>query len=180
MDIIFYTANYNVNEFYYIFLEAHDHLIPQEMQKILEYCWSNYIINCSVQVQTALGEILVYTYFPFTVHQCGEVVPTLISQYKNESFFQQQQLFPNKLKNMYNCPLKAALWNVAPFVFLERKNNKTSIQRGFEGVLLSELSSRLNFSIEVLIPPNNEQRGIFIGNNTNGALRMVNLLKIFY
>ncbi|KAM7346404.1 uncharacterized protein ACRADG_006352 [Cochliomyia hominivorax] len=172
-EIHTYTAEYNSNEYYFIFLQTRDHLLFGEMQKIFEYCWRHYLINCIIQIQTAEGRILFYTYFPFTPKHCGKVEPVLVNEYNGTSLVN-EDLFPKKLKNFYGCPIRAALWHIPPYVYLSTdSNNVTHITGGFEGKLLLEMAKKLNFSLNIVVPPNDSKRGMVKNGTLTGALKML-------
>lgn len=149
------------------------------MKLIFEYCWRHYLINCIIQVQKADGRVLIYTYFPFTPKHCGKVEPVLVNEFNGTSLVH-EDLFPKKLKNLYGCPLRAALWHVPPYVYLSTdSNNVTRVTGGFEGKLLLELSRKLNFSLDIIIPPNDSKRGVVMKNGTlTGALKLVSVIRM--
>lgn len=125
------------------------------LQQIFAYCWANSLVNCSVQTQNARGEILVYSYFPYTDNFCGSVEPVLINRF-NGTDFVKSTLFPPKLKNFHGCVLRVAIWHIPPFVYLRTDDRGVShVAGGIEGRLLHQLSKRLNFTIEVKVPPVN-------------------------
>ncbi|XP_055842723.1 uncharacterized protein LOC129909674 [Episyrphus balteatus] len=142
------------------------------MEKIFDYCWKNHIINVNVQVQKASGEIIIYTYFPFQESSCGNTKPVEINRFINETM-ENDILFPSKLQNMYQCPLRAAIWDTAPFVMLDFKKTGRNIISGFEGKLLLTLSELMNFKIDISVPPNNEKRGTVSRHKKTGAIGML-------
>ncbi|XP_037932334.1 uncharacterized protein LOC119667119 [Teleopsis dalmanni] len=171
-DIASYTRDNNNNEYYFIFLQTPDHLLKDEMQQIFNYCWLHYLINCVVQVQTERGEVLLYTYFPFTAKYCYKIEPVLFNQFKGAGFTK-SELFPRKLKNFYGCKLKAALWHLVPLVTLETNvEGQVKINGGFEGNMLNVLAQKLNFSVEIWIPPEAVKRGTLVNGSFNGAIGM--------
>ncbi|XP_046803056.1 uncharacterized protein LOC111674903 [Lucilia cuprina] len=174
MEMHTYSADSNNNEYYFIFLQTRDKLMFGEMQKIFEYCWLHYLINCIIQVQKANGRVLIYTYYPFTENHCDEVEIALVNEYNGTSLIH-EELFPKKLKNLYGCPLRAALWHVPPYVYLSQDaKNVTYVSGGFEGKLLLELAKKLNFSLEVIVPPNDSKRGVILQNGSlTGALKLL-------
>ncbi|XP_037932331.1 uncharacterized protein LOC119667116 [Teleopsis dalmanni] len=172
-DIASYTRDNNNNEYYFIFLQTPDHLLKDEMQQIFNYCWLHYLINCVVQVQTERGEVLLYTYFPFTAKYCYKIEPVLFNQFKGAGFTK-SELFPRKLKNFYGCKLKAALWHLVPLVTLETNaEGQVKINGGFEGNMLNVLAQKLNFSVEIWIPPEAVKRGTLVNGSFNGAIGMI-------
>ncbi|SPP78324.1 uncharacterized protein LOC117581521 [Drosophila guanche] len=141
----YYAREYNYNEHYFIFLQARDHLLQKEMRQIFEYCWRYHLIHCSVQVQKSNGDVLIYSYYPFSERSCADMSPRLINRY-NGSTLLEPEIFPRKLRNLFGCPLRCALWNVPPFVEIR---SESSVSGGYEGRLLLTLAERMNFSIAV-------------------------------
>lgn len=115
IEVEAYSQDYNYNEYYYIFLQARDHLVQNEMRRIFAHCWRHQLINCNVQVQTATGEIRLYTYLPFDDHSCANMTPTLINHY-NGTHMHHPRLFPRKLNNFFGCHLRVAMWHMPPFI----------------------------------------------------------------
>ncbi|XP_015042163.2 uncharacterized protein Ir7e [Drosophila pseudoobscura] len=145
----YYAREYNYNEHYFIFLQARDHLLQEEMRQIFEYCWRYHLIHCSVQVQKSNGDVLIYSYYPFSERSCSDMSPQLINRY-NGSALLEPEIFPRKLRNLFGCPLRCALWNVPPFVEVhESESTGASVSGGYEGRLLLALAERMNFSIAV-------------------------------
>ncbi|XP_014091871.2 uncharacterized protein [Bactrocera oleae] len=155
IDIASDTRHNNYNEYYYIFLQVRDDQMQANLQQIFAYCWENSMINCSVQTQNAHGEIMVYSYFPYTDDFCGGVEPVLISRF-NGTHFVNPTLFPRKLMNFHGCVLRAAIWHIPPFAYLRTDDQGVNhVVGGIEGYLLRELSKILNFTIEVKVPSDN-------------------------
>ncbi|XP_055842724.1 uncharacterized protein LOC129909675 [Episyrphus balteatus] len=166
------VRNYDINEYYHIFLKTDDLYIDDDMQRIFDYCWQNYIINVNVQVQTALGDIIVYSYFPFSKTHCRKVIPVEINRFENGKM-QSDKIFPSKLHDLYDCPLRVATYDIPPYLTLDFSKKGRDVIGGFEGKLLHELSVKMNFDIEVVVPKNNELRGVIFGNLSTGAVEML-------
>jgi len=141
----YYAREYNYNEHYFIFLQARDRLLQGEMRLIFDYCWRYQLIHCSIQVQKSNGDILFYSYYPFGERGCRDMEPQLINRY-NGSMLVEPELFPRKLRNFFGCPLRCALWNVPPFLKL---NKDQLVNGGYEGRLLLALAEKMNFTIAV-------------------------------
>lgn len=115
LEVEEYSREYNYNEFYYIFLQARDHLLQGEMRKIFAHCWRYQLINCNVQVQSADGEIKLFTYRPFGADGCDDMTPRQINRYDGQRM-EHAQLFPRKLGNFHRCAVRAGMWNMPPFL----------------------------------------------------------------
>ncbi|XP_033237427.1 uncharacterized protein Ir7g [Drosophila pseudoobscura] len=143
IEIHTYTAQSDASEYYFIFLQQRDALIPQDMLGVFAYCWRNQLINCNVMTQSSGGQVVLHTYFPYAPHrQCGDTMPTKINQF-SEGEWQHRDYFPSKLRNLQQCPLVVLARRVQPFFDVDGRQQL----RGLEGRLLLELAKRMNFSI---------------------------------
>jgi len=145
IEIHTYTAQSDASEYYFIFLQQRDALIPQDMQGVFAYCWRHQLINCNVMTQSSGGQVLLHTYFPYAAPgQCNVSQPTKINQFLGESW-QHRDYFPSKLHNLNGCPLVVLARRMSPFFELDEGQRELL---GLEGRLLQELSRRMNFSIQ--------------------------------
>ncbi|XP_017051780.1 uncharacterized protein LOC108095267 [Drosophila ficusphila] len=144
------NALFDDPDFYFIFLQARDKLIPKELQLILDHCLANFWLNCNVMVQTAQVEVLVYSYYPYTEKGCQEALPVLINRFDGRDWMRNAMMFPDKLTQMHGCPLTLLTWHQPPFVELVR-DPQTNGSRlgGFEIQLLWHLARRMNFTLEL-------------------------------
>ncbi|XP_016948910.1 uncharacterized protein LOC108023782 [Drosophila biarmipes] len=145
IEIHTYTAQSDASEYYFIFLQQRDALIPRDMHGVFAYCWRHQLINCNVMTQSSGGQVLLHTYFPYAAPgQCNDLRPTKINQFQGDSW-QHRDYFPSKLHNLNGCPLVVLARRVSPFFELDEGQREL---RGLEGRLLQELSRRMNFSIQ--------------------------------
>ncbi|XP_034672148.1 uncharacterized protein LOC117903817 [Drosophila subobscura] len=143
IEIHTYTAQSDASEYYFIFLQQRDALIPQDMLGVFEYCWRHQLINCNVMTQSSGGQVLLHTYFPYAAHrQCGDTMPTEFNRFAAGAW-QHRDYFPAKLRNLQQCPLVVLARRVQPFFDVDGRQQL----RGLEGRLLHELAKRMNFSI---------------------------------
>ncbi|XP_017465363.1 PREDICTED: uncharacterized protein LOC108358498 [Rhagoletis zephyria] len=109
---------------------------------------------------------------PDSATHCGHIEPIVINRFNGHTF-DSSDIFPRKLLNFYGCALRAALWDVPPYLSLESNVEGASrILGGFEGNFLLTLSRKLNFTIDIKIPPNNERRGQHVNKEWTGAMGM--------
>ncbi|KAH8287004.1 hypothetical protein KR054_000541 [Drosophila jambulina] len=149
IEIHTYTAQSDGSEYYFIFLQQRDALIPQDMQGVFAYCWRHQLVNCNVMTQSSGGQVLLHTYFPYEPDSCNDTPPrpARINRFLGESW-QHRDYFPSKLHNLNGCPLMVLARPVAPFFELQQEEGKRQVLLGLEGQLLQELSRRMNFSIQ--------------------------------
>lgn len=146
-------ADYNRDsdslEYYFIFLQAYDKDIPKEMDRIFKYCFDNFWIHCNVMIQNEKGEVLVYTYFPFKNGECFQTKGEIINQFIGNRFVN-DIMFPDKLQNLHECPLKLTTWIVPPFV-MNRTNSFIPSRKvsGFEIFIMVAISRDMNFTLDI-------------------------------
>ncbi|KAG4066557.1 hypothetical protein HA402_007193 [Bradysia odoriphaga] len=132
------------------------------ISKILNDCWSVYITNVMIVVSMESeldSRSAIYTYFPYTLHHCEKTAPVVLNYFINNSFLYDTDHFPDKLKNMYKCPLTLVTHNVTPFMILYRNHNDRSYRtEGIDGITFRVLSQQLNFTPIIEVP-----------NKTNGS-----------
>lgn len=148
-NIAEYNRNSDSLEYYYIFLQSPDNMFENEMKKISRYCFDNYWIHCNIMVQNSKGEVLVYTFFPFKENNCFKTKPELINRFVGEKF-ENDLMFPDKLKDLQGCPLKLSTWETPPFVFNATNKRNPNLQvAGFEIFTLITFSQKINFTLDV-------------------------------
>lgn len=128
-----------------------------EMLKIFEALWSKYIVNANVIMQSAMGnenEALMFTYYPFTEYFCQEVHPIILNHFVDGEFTFKIDYFPNKVTNLYLCPIKVATFNNIPFMRLIKRADGSGYDLGgIDGTLLRVLSQKMNFTVEIIDYP---------------------------
>lgn len=129
-------------------------LYDSSSKTVLEDCWKLYITNVIVLVSIEIKtRTAVYTYFPFTIHNCETVAPVILNYFKHNAFqYNDVDFFPPKLNNMYKCPLRVATSEEMPYMFLIPQANGTIYTDGIDGIIFRVLSQRLNFTPVLLIP----------------------------
>lgn len=146
-----------------------------EMEKIFEDFFNFYIVDVIILVY--FDNLLhMYTYKPYKSEHCAYTKPMLVKSFdKVPSYLCYEELYPRKLKNFYGCPLKVVLWNVPPFVELQRHNNQIVDLKGYDTNVLRDLATFLNFSIDVLPnePPHLLSGQIFKNETTVGVFKIV-------
>lgn len=137
-------------EYYFIFLRtSHNRSRSKEMERIFRYCFDNFWLHCNIMIQNSMGDVLIYTYFPFKNNQCFETKPELINKFVDKRFIN-DAMFPDKLLNLNECPLKLTTWFIPPFV-MNRTNSffpQTKVG-GFEVIIMLAMSLRMNFTLDI-------------------------------
>lgn len=144
------------------------------VDNILRDCWTLYITNVIVVVALpVVHTTAIYTYFPYTQFHCGIVFPIILNYYLNDTFHHDMPLFPDKMKNFHRCPISVATFSTPPHIILiPSKNDNQPILDGIDGVTISIIAERLNFTVIRMIQP---EIHVFprMNRSSGGAINMV-------
>jgi hypothetical protein len=120
-----------------------------EVQKMFEHLWQLQIYNANVMFEDENGEVLVKTFMPFSPGKCGDTTPVLINKFKDGKFQNSDELFPKKLKNLHNCPIRVAVTNDNPPCVIETFSAEGTQQLSGRDIdVLRSLSESLNFKVD--------------------------------
>ncbi|SPP78323.1 uncharacterized protein LOC117580878 [Drosophila guanche] len=144
------NADFDDPEYYFIFLQTRDHLIPLELRLILDHCLAHYWLHCNVMIQTAEVDVLVYSYYPYTSEHCQAAQPVLVNHFDGQRMVN-ATMFPDKLTQLHGCPISVLTWHQPPFVELAWNDADGGLRAsGFEIQLVEHLSRLLNFTMELI------------------------------
>lgn len=152
------------------------------VKKILIDCWQMYITNVIVIANIETGnKCAIYSYFPFTPYFCAKVVPSILNYYTNNSFqYDINYLFPEKMDNLFGCPVTVATFQTEPHIILTERNDTTYSVWGIDGILLTVLSQFMHFKPVIRVPSDGMNRGsAYVNGTKTGALKMVIYSSIF-
>lgn len=177
----FEKNNYDSSGYYTIALTEYSDDYMVTIRKILANCWSVYVTNVNVLVPTQDYEtVLMYTYFPFTSEKCEGVEPVLSDRFTNDAFQLKAEIFPEKFRNFFKCPLRVALYSLPPFMILKRNPDNSYHIDGIEGRLLKSMAKQLNFTIVVSVALDNHISDKSMPNVLKSrTLNMVNICTLF-
>lgn len=146
----------------------------ETVAKILNDCWNLHIHHLVIIINmgTKYG---IYTFYPYAVGVCSEANPVLINDMIRPDRWgncQAVQIFTDKLKNFYGCPLVLATFHNAPHTIIRKNDDgKTYYVDGIDGALIRGIAERLNFKLNVIVA---DEKGLVDKNGTiTGAFRMV-------
>ncbi|XP_037813405.1 uncharacterized protein LOC119604698 [Lucilia sericata] len=178
LDPANYTRNYDIQEHYLVYLMHGSRFanLFSVLNQMFGYFWQNSIINVSLMTANKEFIVDVFTYFPFDNYLTCKMPLVEQINYYSGSWSKPITLtiFPEKLDNLEKCPLGVAVWNTPPYLSYLKSDEGFYKIDYFEAVLLEVLSEKLNFSLNLQEPPNNEQRGKVLANGTlTGAMKML-------
>lgn len=138
-------SSFKFNGFYLVVIIGGE---IKDIRGIFELFWSRQIFNLDVIQETASKVVEIKTFIPFGFKSCNDMSPILINQFKDGKFIKtNKDFFPEKVKNLQNCPIRVAVFNNSePSVFVNRKNGITQL-KGSDINLVKALAQSLNFKI---------------------------------
>lgn len=140
------------NGYFTIVLTERNANTNEIVQQILNECWEVYITNVVIiSIDENAGTCAIFAYFPFTENYCEQVIPVMYNHFINETLsfeIVRKELFPEKLKNMFGCPITVATFHRMPSMDL---NNPQSYPNGIDGILLQIISQSMNFKLNIMV-----------------------------
>ncbi|XP_055910412.1 uncharacterized protein LOC129944774 [Eupeodes corollae] len=149
MDKLFREINvmhFNIDGHLVIVLKTFEGHYHSDMVKIFDLCWEIGIVNANVVVEVIPGAVMMFTYFPFTKTSCAIVAPVLFNRFTN-SEWENDDLFPSKIRNLQGCPLNCGTWEDEPYLKVLHNEQENQEYNGIEGKLLEFIASQMNFTI---------------------------------
>lgn len=136
--------------YFLIVISQYNVKLYETMLEIFGSFWSRHIVNVNILWSPAENDddTLMYTYWPYSRFYCGEAYPLQLNQYREGKWLRRVSYFPNKLANMYGCPLHVATFPNPPFTIISGSDDEVSVA-GIDGILLRVLSQRMNFKVKV-------------------------------
>ncbi|XP_055601619.1 uncharacterized protein LOC129750641 [Uranotaenia lowii] len=177
------TDSFDVNGLLSIVITNPKILEESKVRRIFQDAWrigiTNIIIITSNMSQKS-SLVRIYTYMPYHLNHCGEVGAISYHDiYQNSSTDHSVNLFPNRLRNFYNCSLKAGTFENKPFIILKGTDyNPVANVEGFEAKLIEIVANKLNFQINYMLPTDGYQWGSLEENNSTGLMRLIQDRKV--
>ena len=121
----------------------------EDSDKIFLLFWRRKFFNVNLMFRKKSEAILVETFLPYNLRKCDDSTPVIINEFKDRMFVNgTEDFFPEKTKNLQNCPLKIAISEVAePFIKTKLLPNGSYSAHGVDIDLISTLSESLNFKL---------------------------------
>lgn len=172
------STNFDFNGFYAIVVQK---ISNNDAAKIFSFLWINFIYNVNIiTIQyDNCTHVVMKTFFPFHENACHQTNPIVINKfYDNDARKKQQWMeknfFPYKFKDFHNCSIRAATFEYAPAVFLEKEEdeNDNFNLRGSDIELMRGLKATLNFHLNLTYSNDSAAFGITYENGTVTGLKI--------
>lgn len=171
------SVDFNLQGYFLIVITSSEHWQTRDMNLIFVDLWSKYIVNVNIIQDKGkrANECNMFTYFPFSESYCEKVHPVLINTFRvGVGFIKSAEHFPNKVRNLYQCPVSVVTFDVPPFMILKKdKNNNTIDISGFDGLFIKSLSKHMNFTLEKIILKRTAWGRMFMNGSATGAIKMI-------
>ncbi|CRK97645.1 CLUMA_CG011030, isoform A [Clunio marinus] len=116
------------------------------MSDMFATLWSLHIVNVNLLPLTRDDDDFIYTYYPFTSLDCGSTLPVQLDYYRDGKWMEKNELFPNKMKDLFNCTLSVVTFDIPPFIKIDKE--KEDSPSGIEVMLMNVLALKMNFNIK--------------------------------
>ncbi|XP_055918301.1 uncharacterized protein LOC129950383 [Eupeodes corollae] len=149
-----------------------------EIQNIFTDFLDLMVANVNVIIESLNGEVLFYTFYPFQdLTSCRSAKPFLTYIFKNITSNARRNFFPPKADNLNLCPLRIRtnneiILNVANFGIPKQLINYEMALLEF--IMLEELSSRMNFTLEIYDYPSTLLESELLSFQTSGEKSLNN------
>lgn len=154
---------------HYLLLWLEKEKTSEDFIKVFDLFWEMYVININIITpDDSQSGVAIYTYFPFQENSCEQInFRKLDARIEGDLNGRNLPHFPPKLFNLFGCPLRIATYDLTPMVMIKENKNGTKYLDGIEGKLMTSLSRRMNFQIQ-LVQPNcpGVRRGVLFENET--------------
>lgn len=123
-----------------------------EIEEIFIAMWHKDIYNVYVVYEDENTEIPLITFLPFqNSSNCGDTTPLSITYYRNGKFDNQSILFPQKLRNLNQCPIRIATY-IDPGCLMRKTFKNGSFELyGYRYEFMELLSKSLNYTNDIKI-----------------------------
>ncbi|XP_053699476.1 uncharacterized protein LOC128746453 [Sabethes cyaneus] len=147
--------------------------LDDELQRrIFDDLWRSRSVDVNLMWNND-SRVEIWTYFPYAKPYCGSVKPVLLRSFTPGSTESHLDLFPAKTSSFKGCPLKVGAFQSNPFMIFEDDDDASSGISGIEGDLLKLLAEKLDFTISIVVPPNNTMWGQVDGENSTGIIQLI-------
>ncbi|XP_065094521.1 uncharacterized protein LOC135715038 [Ochlerotatus camptorhynchus] len=146
-------------------------------KEVLDRFWDMGVTNVVllVEMEGEEREVVMVGYEPFQEDCCRCVVPKIVDRCKAGAFEEGrfEGLFDNYVRNLHGCSLRIATFTRLPFIEVFSEGERMRLL-GVEGELLGTIATRMNFSIEIVVPTDGHSWGRLFPNGSGlGAMGLV-------
>lgn len=146
------TKHFDYQGHYLIVMTTYSYQQYEIMSKMFNDLWSNFIVNSAIlwHVPVNEDEAILYTYYPYNKFYCGVTFPIVQNHFRLGKWVHNtSDFFPNKVKNLYRCPLTVSVIPTAPFLMVTELDDGSALVEGIDGILLQMLSLVMNFTVKI-------------------------------
>lgn len=131
----------------------------EEMSDITRWLWSVFIYKVDFVVEQDTVTSLI-TFLPFSQPpdclnnencktRCDDSTPIVVQTFQGSSQTK-KNYFPEKISNMFQCPVKVVTFNCPPMMMIRYDEARNYELQGADGEMLKVLAEILNFKIDLI------------------------------
>lgn len=165
----------------YLFVFIYGRL--EEHSIIFPAMWKKGIINVNTLYEerniNGDDEVHLDTFMPFQENKCGDTSRVFLDTLENGTFtIGSDELFPNKLDNLFGCELRLVTFERCPASCIKLVESEITVE-GFDISIIDLIASRMNFQLNKKILLGSQQWGTILPNGTttpkgNAISRLLN------
>lgn len=141
----------------------------KETEKMYKTLQQIQIFNVNIVYENDQNEVVIETFEPFTTKSCANTKSRIINKFKNGKFENEiDTFFPNKIQQLYGCPISVATAiNAEPYVLVKKLDDGSYEVGGRDIKLLQTIAGKLNFTI---FYSHIEDEGYLLANGSAGGI----------
>lgn len=137
-----------------------------EIPDMFQLSWKLQIYNVVVMYELLDG-VLMKSFLPMNRRSCNDTNPIIVNNFNNGSFAS-KNFFPDKMTNLFNCPVRiVAKINDEPYVLAKRLTNGNFEFSGQNIRLVTALAKSLSFKVELTVV---DREGYLFDNGSSDGL----------
>lgn len=120
-----------------------------EIEQVFTILWKHQIVNVNIFYERKDRRVAVVSYSPFSSIKCDVTKSVFVNEFVSGNFlYDVSQAYPDKLRNLYGCPIRVATSNNSvPYIFADKLANGSYNLHGRDINLITSLAEVLNFRI---------------------------------
>ncbi|CAH0579377.1 unnamed protein product [Chrysodeixis includens] len=135
---------------------------PAELTKYIKITWENDQGDVVIISADNAGNVTLSTFFPYSDETCKNYKPVTLSPNNN--------LFPNKFNNFYQCPIRVTVMQMLPKSYLIRSDENITSLGGYDGSIFMIILDKMNATLDVTSVDNHKAYGTYVNGSFVGSI----------
>ncbi|XP_026724852.1 uncharacterized protein LOC113491864 [Trichoplusia ni] len=133
-----------------------------DLWKYIKVTWENDQGDIVIISADKAGNVTLSTFFPYSDETCENYNPVILKPNDN--------LFPNKFNNFYQCPVRASVMQLMPKTHIIRSNENVTTVGGYDGSIFMIILDKMNATLDVTSVDNHQAYGAFVNGSLVGSI----------